>query len=188
VVAKIAGLASGALVASVAVWAFNDWRHVSDEDLLFSALTDHCMPYIVDGTEPFVGEGRPIGVYDNVEIVAELTTAQSRLMYDDRFVASWGEVEGTTLRVCRVAGRPIGASAHAFAVDPDGFVERVTQAVSPLGDLSPTSEVWNGGSDVIALGWMAFDGHYEVEPQVTLSVDGPRITKILVSQDRVDAD
>jgi len=179
---KRLGFLTGAIIAAIAVFAFNTWRHVSDDDRLLSVLKDHCGPYIVNGDTPFSGESRPIGVYDNVDIPDGYLRDQSAIVLDDRFLVSWGQVEATDQRACRVSGRQDGATMQAFNVDPEGFIGRVTSQLSILGDLQPTDPDWDGTQIVPALGWRVANDDFANAPQVLMTINGTLIPQVLITQ------
>ncbi len=185
---KVLGFVSGAVVAVIGVTAFNAWRHVSDNDLLVSALRDHCIPYVETGAMPFGGIGRAPGVYDNVEIDDRLTNRGTKIVFDARFVATWGEIEDLSLRVCRVDGRPTGASLQGFAVDPDGLDERLNDAVQELGDLRPDTERLGEVDDIQrtyrTLGWFEAGKAQDRGNRVVLSVTQSQVTNVIVVRDR----
>ncbi|MDB4213581.1 hypothetical protein N9741_01775 [Octadecabacter sp.] len=187
-VAKVLGLATGALVASVAVWVFNDWRHVSDEDLLAVALSDHCIPYVSTGAMPFEGIGRSVGVYDNVERDARVTGGGAAIVFDDRFAATWGEISELPLRVCTLEGR--GAEAGYFTVELDGFADWITPLLAPLGDMGTDSARLRGSIDVgggyQTVGWFEAGKAQDKGNRVVMAIVGSLVASVTVVRDLSD--
>lgn len=186
-VSKLAGFLVGAGVAAVAVWGFKTWRHVSDEDLLMAALTDHCLPYVLTAEAPFADMGRPIGVYDNVEVDDRLTGGGAKIVIDARFVASWGEIIEPPLRICRLDGRPLGAYTQAFEIEPDDFHDQITTAVQPLGDLQldqDRTDIDDGVDDLYqTLGWFEGDMPLAQGNRVVMSVVQSQVSNVIVIRD-----
>ncbi|MDG1406935.1 MAG: hypothetical protein P8Q50_03675 [Octadecabacter sp.] len=187
-VAKVLGLATGSLVASVAVWVFNDWRYVSDEDLLATALRDHCIPYASAGAMPFEGIGRDVGVYDNVERDARVTEGGAAIVFDDRFTATWGEISELSLRVCTLEGR--STAAEHFSVELDGFADRITPLLAPLGDMGTDAARSHGGveegSDFHVVGWFEADKTQDKGNRVVMAMVGSLVASVTVVADLSD--
>lgn len=166
---KLAGFVTGAAFAGVAVWAFNDWRHVSDEDRLLTVLNDHCLPYVDTGSTPFGGMGRALGVYDNADLDQTLVQGGARLLFDNRFLAQWGvspigDGRPKDVRICRVAASYAAAGAEGFEVPDAGLIQKITGAIAPNGDLVTDYETVPNGPTTI--GWF--------EPGTDIS-DGRRV-------------
>ncbi|WP_143849646.1 hypothetical protein [Octadecabacter ascidiaceicola] len=187
---KLAGFLVGAGAAAVAVWGFNTWRHVSDEDLLMAALTDQCLPYILTGDAPFQDLGREVGVYDNTDADNRLIGGGAKIVFDARFVASWGEITEPPLRICRLDGRPMGAYTQAFEIESDDFFEQITVAVQPLGDLQLDQERTDidlGADDLFqTLGWFETGMSLAQGNRVVMSVAQSQVSNVIVVRDLAD--
>lgn len=186
-VAKVLGLATGALFASLVVWGFTTWRHVSDEDRLLAVLSDHCLPFVLDADTPFGGMGRPIGVYDGIDPDPRIVNGGAAIILDGRFVATWGEIADLSLRICRIDGRAEGGTTQAFNVDPDGVVARVSDAVQSLGDLQLDAER-SGGDDAPdllyqTLGWFEADKPQDRGNRVVMTFVQSQVTTLVVVRD-----
>ena len=116
---KLAGFLAGAGMAAIAVWGFNTWRHVSDMDRVISIIGEHCLPYVQSGTTPFEGLGRPVGVYDQAELTERITDGGNAILYENRFVAQWGESIdlNSPIRICSVKDSYSQADSVGFQVD-----------------------------------------------------------------------
>lgn len=129
-VVKIAGLATGALVASVAVWAFNDWRHVSDDDR-FAALLSGCLDFVINGENAFSDQGRSLGVYDVPEFSGPTDAQSQRLLYDGRIevaVQTLGTFNIPT-RFCSVA--VVSNSANLpLMLQNEGWTDAVSNTIA----------------------------------------------------------
>lgn len=189
-VAKVLGLASGALVASLAVWAFNDWRHVSDEDRLTSVLGDHCLPYVRTGVTPFEGMGRGPGVYDEVDLDETLTTGSVLLIHDARFLAQWGVAQNagpdgdTTFRVCKVDPTYSSNTVAGFVVRDDGFIDRYSNIISPDGALVADTETMPSGPSVI--GWYNQNGTQSDGLRVVMVAGAGLVSSVVVATNLPD--
>lgn len=186
-VAKVIGLASGAFVASVGVWAFNEWRHVSDEDLLAAALQDHCIPYVATGAIPFEGIGRSAGVYDNVELDPRVSDGGAAIVFEDRFAATWGAISDLSLRVCILEGR--NTAAGYFTIEPDGFVDRITPLLAPLGDMATDSErlvAVDSGGNYQTVAWFEADKAQDKGNRVVMAIVGSLVASVTVVGDLSD--
>lgn len=188
---KVLGFIAGAVLAGTAVFAFNSWRHISDDDRLFAALERDCIPYVMTGVTPFEGLGRGIGVYDNVSVDARLTNGGAAILYDGRFVASWGDIQDPPLRICRVDGRPMGASTQSFEVDTDTLIDRVGVAAQALGDLQNEVERLGGGAAqddnmFQTVVWFEADQAEDKGNRVVLSLVQSRVSSMIVVRDRAD--
>ena len=135
------GFLTGALLGAIAVWAFYALTTETDDDRLATVLMDHCVPYVQTGADPFTDLGRAPGVFDNLDLRDSIAGGGARLLYDNRFTAQWGEVTAgaRTSRICEISPTP-GEPDAAFAVYPDGFIDRyatllgLTADVVDLGD------------------------------------------------------
>lgn len=157
-VMKLFGFASGALAAALAVWGFNTWRHVSDDDRLTLILADHCLPYVQTGAIPFGDIGRTPGVYDEVDLRGGFTDDGAALLYDNRFVAQWGiapDGSGGELRACDVQPTYKDDTTAGFLVDADGFVARYTDVIATAEPLIPEVDVLTDGP--LTFGWFGAD-------------------------------
>jgi len=186
VVAKILGLASGALIASIGVWVFNEWRHLSDEDRLKAVLKDHCLPYVENGTRPFDDMGRIPGVYDTVDVNENIEDGGIRLVFDNRFLAQWGvalrdNISPDLVRICQVS--PILATAGdiGFAVPDEGLIETVTAVIAPDGRLVADTETVPDGPRTI--GWFEPDTDPTEGLRVILVAGGGVVSIVLTAND-----
>jgi hypothetical protein len=150
---KLAGFLVGAVAAGVAVFAFNSWRHVSDDDRLTAALRDHCIPFVHSATQPFDGIGRAPGVYDDVDVNEAGQDGGVRLIYDHRFVAQWGVVIDTDengtespVRLCTIASH---ANSAGFAVAQDGFIDRYGDVLSDVKPLVTETAQLQGSAQTV---------------------------------------
>ena len=140
-VAKVYGFLTGAGITAVAIFGFNAWRHVSDDDRLTLVLRDHCLPYVVQQITPFTDIGRTPGVFDNVSLPDGTRDGGSAIIFDGRFVAKWGvsDREGLTgprtLRVCSVEAMSGSDDIVAFQVDAGGFAARYTDIIASVRPL-----------------------------------------------------
>ena len=186
-VSKFAGFLVGAGMAAAVVWGFNTWRHVSDEDRLMAALNDHCLPYILTGETPFADMGRPIGVYDNAEADSRLEDGGARIVFDARFVASWGEITEPPLRICRLDGRPMGPHTQAFEIESADFFDQVTAAIQLLGDLrldQERTDIELGVEDIFqTLGWFEADMPQARGNRLVMSVVQSQVSNLIVVRD-----
>lgn len=189
-VAKVVGLATGVFVGSLAVWAFNEWRDVSDEDRLTSALVDHCLPYVLSGARPFVGQGRAVGVYDNVETHSFPHDGGAAVIFDDRFVANWGETQHPPLRVCMIDSRATWAPSGALAVREDGVMTQMQTLLAPLGDMVPDefsdTPTESASGDIQVIGWRERGTSEDRGNTVSFVRDGSGISSVLVRRDLSD--
>ncbi|MGJ8610072.1 MAG: hypothetical protein ACSHWY_03190 [Octadecabacter sp.] len=159
---KVLGFVAGAVAAGIGVFAFNTWRHVSDEDRLMAVIADHCLPYAQTGAEPFDGVGRPVGVYDGANLSPRIVDGGSAILYDNRFVAQWGynaDAE-TPVRMCLIRPNSAEDDGNGFYVATRPFVEKLDADVMvPNGlvilegalDRLPNVLIWDaqdGGGDV----------------------------------------
>lgn len=189
-VAKVFGLATGALVASLGVWGFSALRHVSDDDRLTSALAEQCIPYVQTGETPFVGMGRGVGVYDAVELDERVRDGGAAIIFDGRFAATWGELDDPALRLCQIDGRPNGAGVQMFAVAPDGFFARYSDIFQPLGDLQPDADRL-GESDLEysafhTVAWFEADRSEDRGNRVVMSIVDDHVASVIVIRDLAD--
>lgn len=185
-VAKILGLAVGALVGVGAVAAFTAWRHVSDEEILIASLADHCLPYVETGAVPFSDMGRAIGVYDGVELDDALQDGSARLLFSNRFVAQWGVVpaDGASpkpVRVCRVSPTYAVSDDLGFAVPDEGLIEKITAVVAPDGRLiADRDSVPNGPTTI---GWFEPDTPVTDGLRVVIVAGGGLVSILVVAND-----
>ncbi|MCF2871152.1 hypothetical protein L0664_08745 [Octadecabacter sp. G9-8] len=183
-VTKVLGLASGALVASLGVWAFNDWRHVSDDDRLTAILQDHCLPYVRSGDAPFDGMGRSPGVYDRVDLNDGFKDGGALLIHDARFVAQWGlsadsGPDGdTTFRVCDVKPTYGTDTVAGFVVAPDGFIARYSDVIAPDGALVADRDAVPDSP--VILGWFNENGDQSDGLRVVMAVSTGLVSSLLV--------
>jgi len=184
VVAKVLGLASGALVASLAVWAFKDWRSVSDDDRLTAILQDHCLPYVRTGAVPFDGMGRSPGVYDDVDLDDRLIEGGARLIHDARFVVEWGispdagPLGDTTFRACKANPTYGDNTVAGFVVDGEGFIQRYSDIIAPDGSLLPDQDTVENGP--IALGWFNANGDQSDGLRVVMVASDGLVSSVVV--------
>ncbi|WP_375279993.1 hypothetical protein [Pseudooctadecabacter sp.] len=120
------GFLTGALLAAIGVWAFYALTGVSDDDRLASVLTDHCVPYVQTGDAPFSDMGRTPGVFDDVPLRDAVSDGGARLIYDGRFSAQWGTIDGVgrASRICEISPIYTERRTPAFEVRADGFTAR----------------------------------------------------------------
>ncbi|MGJ8625252.1 MAG: hypothetical protein ACSHW1_21120 [Yoonia sp.] len=133
---KALGFIAGAVVAGIAVFAFNTWRHVSDEDRLTAVIADHCLPFVQTGTAPFDGLGRGVGVYDGADLSPQIINGGSAILYDNRFVAQWGYNADavTPVRMCLVRPNSAEDDGNGFYVATRPFVEKLdADVMTPNG-------------------------------------------------------
>lgn len=189
-VAKVVGLATGALVASMAVWGFNSWRHVSDDDRLTSILADHCLPYVQSGAAPFEGMGRAPGVYDAVDLIESLKDGGAILIHDARFLAQWGVVtdagvEGDTrFRICEVKPTYADDTIAGFAVTAEGFGSRYSDIIAPDGALAPNFDDITSGPQMI--GWYGREGDEDDGLRVVMTASPGLVSSVLVGLNLTD--
>lgn len=189
-VAKVVGLATGALVASIAVWGFNSWRHVSDDDRLSEVLAGHCLPYVLSGTVPFEGMGRAPGVYDVVDLIDGLEDGGAVLIHDARFVAQWGVMpdagvdRDTRFRICEVKPSYADNTVAGFAVTADGFGRRYSDIIAPDGALVPNFDEITSGPQMI--GWYSTDGDQDAGLRVVMTASPSLVSSILVGMNLSD--
>ncbi|MCW1950938.1 MAG: hypothetical protein KIH44_006200 [Octadecabacter sp.] len=138
---KFAGFLTGAGVAAIAVWGFNSWRDISDMDRVTAIIGDHCLPYVQFGTAPFQDMGRPVGVYDEANLSDSVTGGGNAIIYDNRFVAQWGESTdvNSAVRVCSVADSYVMANSVGFVVDTPAIADWIEGTVLAEIDLVATS-------------------------------------------------
>ncbi len=152
-VAKILGLATGAVVASIGVWAFNEWRTVSDGDRLASVIAEHCIPYVERGVTPFGGMGRPVGVYDDADLRGGLTEGGTAILFDNRFIAEWGNAVDAQVsaRVCSVKDSYSRSDSIGFVIETDNLTgwfddlvgaEKGLVATPVSTEASPNMLIW----------------------------------------------
>ena len=178
---KLAGFLVGAGLAGVAVFAFSSWRDISDDDRLTALLSDHCLPFVIEGIEPFGGLGRTPGVYDTVE--PRLSEGNLSLLYDGRFAGEWGleEVEGRPTRVCAVQPAYADGTVAAFQVDPDDFVPRYTAVLARTRDVQPEVNRIEDGPR--SLGWFTDPSQRDTGLRVLMIVSPGLVTDVLVLND-----
>lgn len=140
-------------MAAGAVTAFNAWQHVSDDDRLEAVLTDHCLPYVRTGATPFAGMGRPVGVYDQAPLSDGLTNGGNAVIFDNRFVAQWGEGEdaNSPARVCTVNATFPRPDSRGFEVALVGAQDRITTSLPP--DLNLTPDPSDLGPPPLTVSW-----------------------------------
>lgn len=143
---KLAGFLAGAGAASLAVFAYGQLTVVTDDDLLSMYLSDHCLPYVTQGTPPFADLGEAPGVYDDITRRDGAVGGDTTLLWDRNFVADWGVLpdEDPGLRYCQIS------AVRGFEVDPDGFVERYSKVIADFGDLRSDPTALNGTVQTIA--------------------------------------
>ena len=143
------GFLTGAALGAIAVWAFYAFTTVSDDDLLTSVFEDHCLPFVQTGAAPFADIGRPPGVYDAADLRETIVDGSARIIFEGRFVAQWGTVEGADResRICEIRPQNGSAVPPAFKVNPTGFVDRYSDVLG----LAPDRDVFDGGPAVF--GW-----------------------------------
>lgn len=180
---KRLGFLTGAVLAGIGVFLFNQWRHVSDDDRLIAVLADHCLPYVQAGEIPFQDIGRSPGVYDAIDVDERLQNGGARLIYDLRFMAQWGETEDADgpVRVCRVDPTYGENTVAAFEVDPDGFVERYTDVLSVDEPLIPQADAVTTGPTVF--GWYGGDRPQDEGLRVVFGVSPGLVSSVLVGRD-----
>lgn len=184
---KTLGFLTGAVVAVIAIWVFYPLTTTSDDEHLTASLRDHCIPYVQTGATPFEDMGRPVGVYDGVDLDDRVTGGGAAIVFDGRFVATWGEIEDLSLRICRLDGRSAGANLGAFDVDADTIPARVSEMVQPLGDLQPDTERLGAQSDpenlYQTLAWFQAGKAQDRGNRVVLSVADQQVTTVIVVRD-----
>lgn len=180
---KRLGFLTGAVVGGLVVFAFNQWRHVSDDDRLTAVLRDHCLPYVQTGETPFQDIGRSPGVYDDVSVNETFQKGGARLVFDLRFVAEWGETEDADgpVRVCSVSPTYGENTVAAFEVNPDGFVERYTDVLSADEPLSPTADQVTGGPTTF--GWYGADRPQNRGLRAVFTVSPGLVSGVLLVKD-----
>jgi|GEM_PF-4881235 len=154
---KRLGFFTGAVLAGIGVFLFNQWRHVSDDDRLIAVLADHCLPYVQTGVTPFQDIGRAPGVYDGILSDQTLTDGGTRVLYDLRFVAHWGisTDRGISTRVCKVSPTHHESTVPVFVTNTNDITVRLRNHIADLQNL--ISENIQLGGDVLSLGWRSDD-------------------------------
>lgn len=130
---KVFGFIVGAVLTAAALTAFNMWRYVSDVDRLEAAIMDHCVPFTQTGATPFVGMGRPVGVFEQDYVAATMNNGGSAIIYENRFVAQWGEGEdaNSSARICIVRAIPSDHDREGFDVGHADLSDWITGFISP---------------------------------------------------------
>ncbi|MCF2904756.1 hypothetical protein L0666_07135 [Octadecabacter sp. CECT 8868] len=183
---KLAGFLVGAGVAGIGVYAFNVLTTVTDDDLLSTYLSDHCLPYVLTGATPFADIGRTPGVYDELEVSENLENAGAAILENNRFVAEWGEAENPSdptsqLRVCTVEVSYAENSVAGFAVDQDGFVDRYTDVIAIAEPLVPEVDALTDGPRT--LGWYGADRDAFEGLRVVMIASPGRVSSFVVVGD-----
>ncbi len=179
---KVLGFVAGAVIAAAAVFTFNTWRHVSDDDRLETVLRDHCIPYALSGTKPFKNLGRAPGVYDNVELRDGVEQGGAALIYDNRFVATWGIFDG--IRFCDVKPTFGSGTVAAFEVEPDGFVDRTTTLLAEFEPLEPELDAVTDGPRT--LGWFGIDRAQDEGLRVLMVVSPGLVSSVIAVTNLID--
>lgn len=150
-VRKIAGFLTGAGIAGLGVLAWSALTDVSDEDRLASVIVDHCIPFVQTGAVPFEGVGRPAGVYDQANLSGRITNGANTVLYDNRFVAQWGESidVNSAVRVCIVKDSYSDANSIGFAYDIDALQNWVNTVAIAGTDLVATHSTPNSFPTVL---------------------------------------
>ena len=188
-VAKVYGFLTGAGVTASAIFGFNAWRNVSDEDRLTSVITDHCLPYVTVGGLPFDGMGRAIGVYDGITTDERITNGGAAVIFNARFVVEWGVIAKPPVRICMIYGRMNDAVQQVFEVAPEGFIGRVTRMIEP--DDEPHSDVLeldiSDGNESLLLpfAWREHSGIENKGLSVTIARSGQNIAGVMIFEDFV---
>lgn len=173
------GLLTGAVLGAIAVWAFYALTTVSDDDLLTEALAEHCLPYVQSGAQPFESVGRSPGVYDAVTARSSITDGGVRLLFDGRFQAHWGLVEGAgrQSRICEITPASGHAVPPAFRIDGTGFIERYTRVIGVAADLTDIE------SSPTAVGWYEIPSDQSRGLRVVMIVVGDAVGNVVVMDD-----
>ena len=180
---KRLGFLTGAVLAGIGVFLFNQWRHVSDDDRLTEVLVNHCLPYVLTGAPPFQTLGRTPGVHDDVEPNDRLTDGGTGLLYDLRFVARWVHSfdEDGPVRICRVEPSYGEGTVAFFSVDTDDFIERYTDVISEYAPLSPQSVPI--GETPTVIGWYGADRTSSEGLRLVMSASSGAVSGLLVGTD-----
>lgn len=162
---KRLGFLTGAVLAGIGVFFFNQWRHVDDDDRILAILSDHCLPYVQTGETPFQTLGRAPGVYDTLGVDNTLADTGARLIYDLRFHAQWGvsSAQGYPIRVCKVSPTYSENTVPVLATNTDDFIARYSDLIPALEAL--TTQQLSLGGDLISLVWRT-----ETAPLMELNV------------------
>lgn len=185
---KIAGALFGSGAAILGLFAYTEFNRVDDETLLVSFLNDHCIPFADTGQVPFQGIGMAAEPDDLAilggRFVSEI--GNIAILSEGRFEAAWGEIESGDgpVRACQVMARPDGDDLMGFAVAPRGFIEVLTEAISPDGRLIPeTDEITEGTNP---LGWYEQNGGPTGGLRVVLMAQPGEVLSLLVVNDIED--
>lgn len=137
-VAKVYGFLAGAGVAAVAIFGFNSWRHVGDEDLLTAVIADHCIPYAKTGATPFEDMGRSAGVYERAFLSDQFSDGGHKILFDGRFIAQWvTSVDGgSAVRVCKVDYNLNSSGSVGFDFDTQELVVWINETIADDNDLA----------------------------------------------------
>lgn len=188
-VAKVYGFLTGAGVTAAAIFGFNAWRNVSDEDRLTLVITDHCLPYVTAGGLPFDGMGRAIGVYDGITTDERIINGGAAVIFDARFVAEWGVITEPPVRICMVYGVVKDAVQQVFEVAPDGFDGRVTRMIEPFDELRPDVfelDMLDGSENsLLPFVWQKQIGSENKGLNVTITTSGQLIAGVMIFEDFV---
>jgi len=176
------GFLTGVVFGALVVWAFNALTSVTDDGRLAAVLQDHCLPYVTTGAAPFQDLGRTPGVYDALRTEDDFENGGLRLIFDNRFIAKWGEATNETgpVRACIVTPNFGEGTQLAFSVSADGFIDRVTDLIRPFEPLAPNSDSMPEEPTVI--GWYGVDRDGLDGLVVVLTVGKAEVMNILVSQ------
>ncbi len=177
---KRLGFLTGAVLAGIGVFLFNQWRHVSDDDRLIAVLADHCIPYVQTGETPFQNLGRAPGVYDAAGPDNTLTDGGARLIFDLRFIAHWGVStdDQASRRVCKVLPTYGDATVPFFSTNTNDLTARLPRHIPMLGSL--TAENNQLGGDVVTYGWRAAAGD-DTDLQVVLLAGPAQVSNVVVT-------
>lgn len=181
---KRLGFLTGAVLAAIGVFLFNQWRDIDDDDRLTEILVDHCLPYVQTGAIPFQTLGRSPGVFDDVLPNEQLQQdGGARLIYDLRFVAHWGVSSDfeNSARVCLVQPTYNDGTVPLFATDTTDLIQRYTNRVSQLGALT-TDQVAMGG-DLTTFVWQDADTDGTTGLRVALLAGRGAVSNVVVIAD-----
>jgi hypothetical protein len=184
VVAKVYGFLTGAGITAAAIFGFNAWRNVSDEDRLTLVITDHCLPYVTAGELPFNGMGRAIGVYDGITSDKRIINGGAAVIFEARFVAEWGVIAEPPVRICMIYGIKKDAVQQVFEVAPDGFIGRVTRMMESFDELRPDVlelDMTDGRETlVLPFAWREHSGTENKGLNVTITISGQLIAGVII--------